>query len=502
MRSTRQVCVSLFGMALLTACGSTVTTAGTTATDATGLSLANPTATAPGQTGTPDPAATSATTTIDPGTTAPQDSSTDTPTGTSTNPATGTTAMHLGPGVDAKTIRIGMTVQDNNATVSSLAQTYNITLADNRGAYDALVHYFNTHGGIAGRTLTPVYYTYDPTGGTVDQIGQAACAAFTDDRNVFAAIDAISVDSFNTCMQRHGRVMLPYGLYFGAKSAWQRYPNVVAADGLPFDDGGRILAEHLSAAKFLTKATKLGAIVRSSADLTDAYQKGFVPALAKAGLKVAQTQYIRDLQGSADISGYTADISSAVLKFRSSGVDRVVFFDTGSYAATVFSQNAEQQQYRPKYGFMSINSIVSLQGSSSTAPRAQMVGAQGVSWETNADGLSTTKTKPAQKCLSILKDAGIVPSDTGTEASYLKTCQTFFLFKAAADVAGANLTRDTFIAAAEGLGSSFVSTNSWNGLTQLGINHHAGVSVFRPFAYKDQCSCFQVSGPTQSVSAP
>lgn len=483
----RLFCVSFIGAALLAACGSTVPTSRTNANGEMVLLPGNSSDAIPSQDGAVGAAASSGTNTSDSGS-------------VKSKPASAA-SVHFGPGVDATTISIGLTIQDNNATVSSIASAYNVQLADNRGAYEALVRYFNAHGGIAGRKLRPIYYTYDPTSGNVDQIGQAACATFTEDANVFAALDTIWGDSFNTCMQRRGRVMLPYGLYFGSETTWERYPNVVAADGLPFNDAGKILAEHLARSGFLSKSTRLGAIVRSSDELTEAYRRGFVPTLAKFGLNVAQTHFIRDAQAASEISGYTADISSAVLKFQSSGIDRVVFFDTGSYAALVFSQTAEQQQYRPRYGFTSLNSIVALQGDGSAAPQAQMVGAQGVSWETNADGLTKARTRSAQQCDAILKDAGIGATDVSTEASYLKTCQTFFLFKAAADIAGRNLNRDTFIGSAERLGSTFVSTNTWNGMTRFGVNEHSGVSVFRPFIYREDCSCFVVSGGIQPVGS-
>lgn len=416
-------------------------------------------------------------------------------------PATSARTRNLGPGVDDKSINIGLTVQQNNATASSLASTYNVTLPDNRRAYAALVSYVNAHGGVGGRKLRPTYYSYDPTSMNAGQLGQAACAALTEDANVFAAIDTLETDTLNACLQRRGRVMLPYGLYFGGNAKWTRYSNVVAADGLPFERAGTILAQHLATSGFLTKSTRLGALVGSNADLTAAYRDGLVPALAKFGLIVKATQFIRNPQDASGISGYTTDISSAVLKFSSSGIDRVVFIDTGSYAAMVFAQNAESQRYRPRYGFSSLNSVVALQGEGSAAPQRQMAGAVGVSWETNADGLATARTPSARQCLAILKQAGIVATDAGSEGSYLKTCQTFFLFKAAAEAAGPNLNRDTFIGAAERLGTKFASTNTWNGMTRFGVHDHSGVSVYRPFVYRDSCSCFTVSGGIQPVDA-
>ena len=499
--SRRAIAGLLLGAAALTACGTTVRSSVTTgstqsgAGDVSGIAPANANGAVPAGVTPVDSGTAKVTSDHSPG--AHGVPSFDGGVSSAGAPA----AVTLGPGVRADSVAIGLTIQSNNATVSSIAAAYNVQLPDTRAAYDALVSYINNHGGVGARKLRPIYYTYDSSASTADQIGQAACAHFTEDTSVFAALDAISVDSFNSCMQKRGRVMLPYGLYFGGEATWKRYPNVVAADGLPFNSAGKTLGDYLVRSGFLSKSTRVGAIVRSSADLAESYQKGFVPILARAGLKVTEAHYVRDPQAASDISGYTADISSAVLKFRSSGVDRVVFFDTGSYAALVFSQNAEQQGYRPHYGFMSLNSIVALQGSGSAAPRAQMTGAQGVSWEMNADGLATSRTRSGQQCDAIMKAAGIAATDAGTEASYLKTCQTFFLFKAAADLAGRSLNRDSFLASVDGFGSSFLATNTWNGLTQLSFGHHGGVSVYRPFAYREGCSCFAVSGAVQPVAA-
>jgi ABC-type branched-subunit amino acid transport system substrate-binding protein len=500
---SRRVCALAVGAIALTACGSTVQTSGSVAGVNVGqpsenFNLGSAPSAGPGQSGLTAPTNTSGST-VKVGQPAPA-----TTTGQVIVGGTPTTAATtaLGPGVDATSIHVGFTIQQNDSTVSSIASAYNVQLADNRGAYAALVNYFNAHGGVAGRKLVPVYYNYDPTSGNADQIGQAACSAFTEDSSVFAGIDTVNgSNAFNSCMQQRGRLMLQYGVYFGAEPTWQKYPNEVAADGLPLDDAGKLLADHLVGTGFLSKSTRVGVIVRSSYDMTRAYKNGFLPALSKVGLSVAQTQYVRDAQDDSDLSGYTADISSAVLKFRSSGVDRVVFFDLGSYAALVFSQNAQQQQYHPLYGFSTLNTIEGLEGSGSAAPQQQMVGSQGVSWEMNADGLTHTRTRSGKLCDAILKSGGITASDPGTEASYLKTCQTFFLFKAAADAAGRNLNRDTFIRAVEGLGSTFDSTNTWNGTTRFDANHHWGVSVYRPFVYSQKRSCFAVSGAVQPVGS-
>jgi hypothetical protein len=488
------------GVALMTACGSTVQYAGSARGGGLGDAPGNQGLQDPGLAGPQSPGGRPLSPGAVGGTQGPVTSG-QTPGGRGTTP-TAPSGLSLGPGVTAKTIRVGFSIQENNATVNSLAATYNVQLPDTRGAYEALVAYLNAHGGVAGRKLQPVYHSYDPTSGNADQLGEETCAAFTQDASVFAALDTPSgSNTYRSCMQKRGRLMLQAGLYFGSQPSWQQYPNQVAADGLPLDQGGTLLARHLVGTGFLSRSTKIGALVRSSADLKHAYQQGFVKTLATLGLNVAQAQFIQDPQDASQIGGYTSEISSAVLKFQSSGVDRVVFFDVGSYSALVFAQTADKQQYHPRYGFSSMNSITALTGSSTTAPKGQLVGAQGVSWIPQADGLPAGLTPNARLCLAILKKAGITPADSGTEGAYLQTCQTIFLFRAAADAAGANLNRDTFIRAAEGLGSAFQGTNTWDGLSRFGADDHSGVSVFRPFAYDESCSCFRVTGPVRSVES-
>jgi hypothetical protein len=500
VHSTRRVGALLVGLFVLTACGSTVQYSGSIASNDLGLpsgqstpGASNELETGPGSSGQQTMPTAARVVQAMPSSAAGQVDA-------AGRPVT-VAATALGPGVSATSIRVGFTIQQNSAAVSSIASTYKVQLPDNRAADAALVNYVNAHGGVAGRKLLPTYFSYDPSSGNADTIGQAACASFTQDKQVFAALDAfVPNNTFNSCMQKAGRLMLEYGLWFGSSSSWARYRNEVAADGLPFDQSATLLAEHLASTGFLSSSTKLGVLVRSSADLTEAYSRGFVPALTRLGLKVDQTVYMRDAQAESDISGYTSDISSAVLKFASNGINRVVFFDTGSYSALVFSQTAQQQRYHPLYGLTSLNGIVTFDGNSSYA--SQMTGAQGISWETNADGMTKTPTHSAQRCLAILKAASIDTSNTTTDASYLETCQTFFLFKAAGDAAGATLNRGTFLNAVENLGSTFESTNTWGGATRFDAQHHSGVAMYRPFVYDQSCSCFVVSGPARPVGSP
>src|SRR5690349_22550034 len=72
-----------------------------------------------------------------------------------------------------------------------------------------------------------------------------------------------------------------------------------------------------------------------------------------------------------------AQISSAVLKFRSDGVTHVLIWDDNGVATLFFMQQADNQGYRPRYG---INSGNNMQVVAQVVSKSQLTGATGIGW--------------------------------------------------------------------------------------------------------------------------
>ena len=113
-------------------------------------------------------------------------SGTKTGTSTSTVASSGTQAnaprsTALGVGVTAKTIRIGVALVD----FKCIAPYIQITRINEDEVYKAFIKNINDHGGIAGRTIVPVFQTFCPI---LPGPALSLCTSFTEDDHVFAVM--------------------------------------------------------------------------------------------------------------------------------------------------------------------------------------------------------------------------------------------------------------------------------------------------------------------------
>ena len=88
-----------------------------------------------------------------------------------------------------------------------------------------------------------------------------------------------------------------------------------------------------------------------------------------------------------------AQLQNAIIQFRSSGVNRVIFNEWASQIPFFFLTQAEEQGFRPRYGFTSVNLPGTVE---QQAARQQMLNAIAVSWLPAQDvHLRTQDPRPA-----------------------------------------------------------------------------------------------------------
>ncbi len=87
-------------------------------------------------------------------------------------------------GVTADSIKLGFAVVDYEC----IAPFIDYNHGDQDAAIDAAVEYINDNGGVLGRSIEPVKRVYCPIDPTAPNGAQAACAGFTDDDEVFAVL--------------------------------------------------------------------------------------------------------------------------------------------------------------------------------------------------------------------------------------------------------------------------------------------------------------------------
>ena len=115
--------------------------------------------------------------------------------GAATATTTGGRAAAAAAARDAAPVKIGFTLFDVGGA-SKLGFPIGADPAQERQAWQAMVDYVNTTGGINGRQVQPVWSTYDLTN---EDSQQASCLALTQDAHVFAVLGGYNYPSADVC---------------------------------------------------------------------------------------------------------------------------------------------------------------------------------------------------------------------------------------------------------------------------------------------------------------
>jgi hypothetical protein len=522
MAGRAAVCFAALPLLLLTACGSTVRLQGSSAAGGaasavtageTGLTGDAPTGSTVTGSGPGAPAVGTAgsvtmpamgTASVPSGSVRATGASTTRPASRSTaagKGAAGATAVRIappgtsGPGYTAKEIYIGVAYDSTYSQQLGAVgvSSGSATVGDQKAQVEAIVKDINTHGGIAGRAIAPVFYDTKGINGQNDPsvIAQAACSAWTEDRRVFAAMTYVvqmDNDTLYNCLARKQIVFAPLG--GESTAAFTRYsPFLWSPAGVTPERLVPVWMQRLSAIGYFggwdklvgqagAAPVKIGLLYGSGlrnnqSQLDDAFVKAVKKALALQGRSVDQE---------FQVSNNQADEAAAVLAFNNAGVTHVI----GDYSIVNFTQAAESQHYRPRYGFSSFGGGAALK---LFAPPGQLHGALGVGWAPSIDvdpAQDPGDVSPAAThCRQVMQQANQPSSVSLAWFAMGVACDTFNFFAAVIPKSG--FSAAGFSGAAAALGSmppSVTFSISFPG------GRPDGVGAVRDMGYGDDCGCF------------
>jgi Periplasmic binding protein len=405
------------------------------------------------------------------------------------------TAGTSGPGYTAKQIFIGVAFDSTYSQELGQAgvTSGSTTVGDQQQQVNALIADINRRGGVAGRQLVPVFYDTKGASSQNDPgtLAQAACAKWTQDKLVFAAMTfVVQMDNptLYNCLAKQHVIFVPLGGDSGAMLA--RYaPYLWAPSALTPERLAPVWIDRLVALGYFhgwdttlgrpgNAPTRIGLLYGSGfrngePQLDPVFVQAIKQALARHGLQVTDE---------AQISNSQADEASAELRFRNDGVTHVI----GDYSIVNFTTSAESQQYRPRYGFTSLGGGVALQ---LFATPDQLNGALGVGWVPSADveaAQDPGDVSPAETHCRQVMTAAHQPTTTRLAwFAMTQACETFDFLAAA--IAGSGLSSQRFPAAAAALGA-FPPVSTFSIAFPRG--RPDGANAVRDTGYDSGCSCF------------
>lgn len=390
-------------------------------------------------------------------------------------------------GTTTKPLTIGVITSGNaGAFISSVGIQGNF--GDQRKQAEAIADHLNAQGGVTGRKISLVFYDYD-TGQPADANAQAACVAFTQDHDAFAAIGIAGMaDAYHECAKKNGLVVLSDG-DVKANSFFRRYPTTIVISDLDVTRKYVAMVNALHEQKFFTAGAKIGLLYLDERNDIEGVQEGMKPALARLGLKADAE--VRIAGAGAD---YAAALSSSVLNFRSKGITHVVF---GLASAAFWAQSAASQEYYPYLGIDSRQSpALLMQGfnSSRSLENAYGVGYQPVQ-DVDAARDPGFLSPNHKLCKKLLDDAGQGwgSNRLGAAAALYLCDQLFFLSEALRGQRVA--TPAGLLNGVAALGTSYQSPLTFS--TAFSASRHDGADAYRLLRYRNGCSCFEYVSSTR-----
>lgn len=405
------------------------------------------------------------------------------------------------PGVTASTVKLGVEYI-STASLAAFANAAGVKAVgqvDELAAYQAVVAAVNRAGGVAGGRKLVIVARQRSAAESTDQAAQATCAAFTQDNRVLAANTALVEDSpIVDCLAQHGVLSIGAGYpEAGSQGDFKRFGGRYVAPGTADTiSASKAYVDSLVQQHFLTPSSTIGLLWFGFNDLAAARAEGLLPALKAHGLSV-KSDFEATYDGNpASLGSVATEMQSAVLKFRTAGVDRVLTLDEQGTLEYLFMTNAQQQGYHPLYGLASWSDTEFLRAN---APAAQLQGSTGIGWLPAYDLSVSQQPSDAsrQRCNAVMKAANMPPVQAQTDALIeYGACDTVFYL---ADLL--NRARELTPAGLAAAASALGERPSYAGFgNSYSADKFWGASTYRNLAYGADCGCFNYSGPYGSFN--
>lgn len=209
----------------------------------------------------------------------------------------------------------------------------------------------NERGGVAGRPLEIVTWSYDGTGPAYPE---ALCRHFTEDTRVFTVLQLSATGpTTRACFRKHGMPVLETVSSEVSRDEMRAHSDRYLVAGVSLERLGALLSDGLSDAGFFVPGEPVGVVTYDTPVYHRVVREVVAARMRARGHLLREVVYLT--HPGVDRSKTTAEASSAVLRFKQRGVRRVVVLEGVPWAAASFTAAAESQEARFSYGLATLS---------------------------------------------------------------------------------------------------------------------------------------------------
>lgn len=365
-----------------------------------------------------------------------------------------------------------------------------LATGDTRAQAKAVFDYVNAHGGLAGHRIVPSYYAIKASDSANDpaRAQQAGCTSLTQDAHVQFVVSIVNVKpSTLACFAKAGVTVLDDVAGIATlEPRLQRYlyaPGDFATARLM-----KVLVDGLWRTGWLNAKSVVGSYTYDTRENNAVVEQALLPALKAHGLDIKERAAVSD---GADAVNQA---SAAALKFRASGVDRVIPVIA---SPLIMMLAANSQNYTPEYAIYSTFGPGALM--EGTAPPAQLKGAAGIGWQPYLDIGAGTHPGPVSGnetlCFALMKAANQTATQSTTKGLQTNVCNVILYLQYAANKVG-SVSGDLLSRASSLVRASFPPADTFR--TDM-TSRYDGADGYHDLVYQDACSCFQYVGAVRAA---
>jgi hypothetical protein len=381
------------------------------------------------------------------------------------------------------------------------------------GGYKKMLETINKRGGVGGRQLKGVYYSTDGAANDYATEAQRACEFLVKDQDVDVVISTSYFrEDFNFCLQKAGVAQIDTDQFANGPQLQRQLPGLFTPNGLNVEAAYRTLIDRMRDTDWLTPKSSVGVIIEGCPQNITAYEKVIKPRVERLGARIDAITF-DCVAGAGDISKGQAAVSSAVLRFKSNNVDRVMAMSAAEAAIiTGFQQRAANQDYRPGYmitsyafptGFTS--AYAGGQGASTTGDQRNLM--HGIGWSALLDLNQRVFPANQRQTAAQATCRSLDPSENNPVGKGDPIGTAFFMWGCdSVQLLAAMLLESGFATDIASLRASYLrvapkvaSAGNPLGAFRPTQGNSDGVNGVYTYAFSQACTCFRSDG---AVTAP